>query len=177
MMEHITSTSENDWFPCPGNKKRSYLLKLRTNSCYPRCHLIYLPAGPGTVTFKAPTSPCEVTITTRRAYCRGRERFPGFSLGLRSVLPGGSLRGVSTVPHRRHPRPNPGEGGRRGAALLNPFFHKIDSPGWGRSGFPGGPGFSCSRPKDICFVHVEKTSYNYVEILPHSPPGFWNFLH
>lgn len=30
-------------FPCPGKEKRSYLLKLRTNSCYPRCHLIYLP--------------------------------------------------------------------------------------------------------------------------------------
>ena len=76
-------------------QKRSYLLMIRTNSCYPRCHLTYRPAKPGPVTFKAPTSPCGVTAAGRRTYCRG---FPGFSLELRSVLPAGSWYGVRTVP-------------------------------------------------------------------------------
>lgn len=35
-MEHIKGTSDKI-------KKRSYILNFRTNSCYPRCHLIYLP--------------------------------------------------------------------------------------------------------------------------------------
>ena len=47
------------------NKERSFLLNLRMNSCDPRHHLICSHDG---IPFKAPTSPCEITITTRRTY-------------------------------------------------------------------------------------------------------------
>ena len=58
--------------------------------------------SPRGTTFKAPTSPCDVTITTRRTYWR----LPAFGLQLRSVLPTDSLlRGFHCPPLTETERP------------------------------------------------------------------------